>query len=312
MASRDILLSRRKVLQVSLEADKGTLVAGATHVLAFDPVMQFNDATQTRQPTGAALGHFPAAPGERVGTCNFRAEMRSDGSAGWDIGLEICLQACGFAQAGDVIPPANTLATMKTITIGLHEDGLYKQLHGCMGNVRLTGEFGKQLFLEFEFSGVWNAPTDVAVPSATITAVKAMRLETVVWTIDDGAHTPLISNFTIDMGNSVTPVEDISQAEGVLYYAITDRDPVFTCDSLAELVATYDAFGKVLTADESALSMVFGDGTDDLTLAAPKLQHRAPQEADRDGKLSNEYTAQLNVSAHNAGGDELSLTVAAI
>ena len=308
MANTQVLLSRRKVLQITTESTKGTKIAGATHVLAYDPVMQLADSTQTRQPSGAALGNFPAVPGELVGTCSFKAEMRADGSAGWDTGIEKCLQACGFSQAAEVITPESSIATMKTITIGLHEDGIYKQLHGCMGNVRFTGEFGKQLFLEFDFSGVWNAPTDVALPTATISTIKPMRLRNVIWTID-GSYMPYVSTFTLDMNNKVSAIEDISKSQAVLHYVITDRDPTITFDALAEKIANYDAFGKWLAGTEAALSMKFDDGTDKLTLAIPKLQHRAPQEGDRDGKLTHEYTAQLNVSDHDTGDDELSLTV---
>lgn len=309
MSNVATLLSRRKVLQVSTETAKGTLKAGTTHVLVYDPVMQPVDDTQTRQPSGKALGNFPSMPGARAGTCNFKAEMRGDGSGGWDTGIEKCLQACGFSQASEVITPVSAVTTMKTITIGMHEDGLYKQLHGCMGNVKFTGEFGKQLFLEFTFSGVWNAPTDVALPTATISTEKPMRLRSVIWTID-GRYMPYVSTFSLDMGNSVSPIEDISKAQGILNYVITGRDPVITLDALAELVAEYDAFGKWLAGTEAALSMVFSsDGIDLLTLAVPKLQHRAPQEGDRDGKLTHEYTAQLNVSDHDTGDDELSLTV---
>jgi len=310
MSNTATLLSRRKVLQVSTETDKGTLVTGATSVLAYDPMIQLTDSTQTRQPSGQALGHFPAVPGEQAGSCSFKAEMRGDGSGGWDVGLEKCLQACGFAQSSEVMTVSNSVSAMKTITIGMHEDGLYKQLHGCMGNVKLVGEFGKQLFLEFSFSGVWNAPTDVGIATPTVTTQKPMRLRRVGWTID-GSYLPYISTFSLDLGNVISPIEDISKTQALLHYLITERDPVITMDSLAETVANYDAFGLWLAGTESVLSMMFDNGTDRLVIDAPKLQHRAPQEGDRDGKLTHEYTAQLNVSNPAVGGDELVLTVSA-
>jgi len=318
MANAATKLGRVKVLQVSLETEKGTLVAGATHVLAFEPVMQLTDSTQSREPSGAALGHFPAVSGERVGTCTFRTELRAvsgAATAAIDAGLAILLQACGFgltAGPPNVFAPVSSVAAMKTITIGMHEGGgdnpnsMYKQLHGCMGNVRISGEFGKPVFFEFDFSGVWNPPTTVAVPTATINTQLPIRAAAVTFTI--GSYNPLISTFNLDMGNKITPVEDIQKAQGVTFYVITGRDPVITMDALAELIAYYDAYGLWLVGTEAALSMAFTNGTRGLTLAAPKLQHRAPQEGDRDGKLTEEITAQLNVSDHDTGNDELTLT----
>ena len=125
MTNAAALLTRRKVVQVSTETTKGTLVAGATHVLVYDPVMQLNDSTQSRQPSGSALGNFPAVSGERVGTFNCKAEMRGDGSGGFDIGLEMLLIACGFSQSSEIITPVSSVSTMKTVT---EREGKIKEL----------------------------------------------------------------------------------------------------------------------------------------------------------------------------------------
>tara|TARA_Y100000310_G_C20698921_1_gene827863 strand:+ start:2650 stop:3672 length:1023 start_codon:yes stop_codon:yes gene_type:complete len=313
MANVATMLTRRKIVQVSIEATKGTyLMDTPIHVLAMDPVIQLTDSTQQRQPSSIALGNYKASPGEQIGTCNMRVEMRGDGAADWDNGLEALLQACGFSLSSKVLSPVSAVSSMKTVSLAVYEDGIIKRLAGAMGNVRFTGEFGKQVFAEFEFTGVWKAPTDKAITlaSPTINSQLPMRLANSSFSLAGATYTPYISTITIDMGNTVSMVEDITQNEGVLHAVITERNPVITMDAQAETIANYDAFGLWLAGTEAAFSLIIHNGTDQITIAAPKLQHQAPQEGDRDGKLTHEYTAQCNISTLNTGNDELTMTAA--
>ncbi len=317
MANATVKLTRRKVVQIGIENVKGTAVTPKVHVLAYDPVIQPADTNQTRQPSGAALGNFPAVQGERIGTVTLRTEFRSAlaGGVGRDVdpGVSALLQACGFKlspAANDQFSLESNVSLMKTITVGMWEDGMYKRLHGCMGNPRITGEFAKPLMLEVDLSGVWTNLPDAALPTASVNTRMPYRLRGVTFTLGSGTYTPRISTFTIDMGNTVTMVEDITKSQGVSHYVITGRDPVITMDALAEARSNYDVFALWLAETEAAMSMKFMDnvGIRGITIYAPKMQHRAPQEGDRDGKLTHEITAQLNVSDHDTGGDELMLT----
>ncbi len=313
MANAATLLARRKVVQVSIETTKGTyLMDSPIHVLAMEPVMQLTDSTQQRQPSAIALGNYKASPGEQVGTFNMRCEMRGDGAADWDIGLVALLQACGFSLATKVLSPVSAVSVMKTLSIAYYEDGLFKRMAGAMANVRFTGEFGKQCYAEFEFMGVWKAPIDKAISLAnpTISNELPMRFANASFTLAGATYTPYISTMTIDMGNNVVMVEDITQNEGVLHAVITERNPIITMDAQAELVANYDAFGKWLSGDEAAFNLIINNGTDQITISAPKFQHQAPQEGDRDGKLTHEYTGQCNISTLATGNDELVMTAA--
>ena len=314
MSNVATMLGRRKIVQVSIEDAKGTyLMDTPIHVLAFDPVMQLEDSTQTRQPNNISLGNFKASPGEQIGTLGLRVEMRGDGSADWDDGLEALFQGCGFSLATKILTPVSAVGSMKTLSFAYYEDGIHKQMAGAMGNVRITGEFGKPAFAEFEFRGVWKAPKDKAISLAnpSINNALPMRFANSSFTLAGGSYTPYISTLTIDMGNAITMVEDIRQNEAVLHAVITEREPIVTMDAQAELVANYDAFGLWLAGTEAAMSLIINNGTDQITIAIPKLQHRAPQEGDRDGKLTHEYTAQCNVSSPATGNDEISMTAAA-
>ncbi len=317
MANAAVKLTRRKVVQIGIENIKGTIVTPNLHVFAYDPVIQASDTNQTRQPSGAALGNFPAVQGEQVGTATLRTEFRSalagDNTRDIDPGLSALLQACGYTlspSANDQFNLQSNVSLMKTITVGMWEDGMYKRLHGCMGNLRITGEFGKPLMAEVDLSGVWTNQPDAVLPTASVNTRMPYRLRGVDFTLAGGVYTPRISTFTIDLGNTVTMVEDISKAQGVSHYVITGRDPVITMDALAEARSNYDVFALWLAETEAAMSMKFMDnvGIRGITIYAPKMQHRAPQEGDRDGKLTHEITAQLNVSDHDTGNDELSLT----
>lgn len=320
MAHADPFLGRRRVVQVSLESTKGGLVTGATHILCYEPEINPTDDTQLRQASGSALGNFASVVGARVGTCRLRTEVRAvsgAATAALDAGILIMLQGCGFtltAGPPNVLAPTNNCSAMKTITIALNEGeagtvtGRLKQLTGCMGNARIIISFGKPLMLECDFTGVWNAPSAQDLPTAVINTQLPFRSAGVTFTLG-GSYTPRIPEAVIDLGNKITMVEDISQAAGVLHAVITDRDPTMTMSKDSDLIANYDPYALWLAGTEAALSMAFTNGTRGITIAAPKLQHRAPQTPSGTERLKDDITAELNVSDLDTGGDELTLTV---
>jgi len=299
--------SRRKIILVSQETTKGTAVAGATHVMVFEPTINPEDTFQQRQPSGSSAGNAAGVVGERKGTCSFRAELRSDGVDALDAGLAILLQACGLKLTGSVYAPTSGVADQKTCTIDVYEDGLMKRIFGAMGNVKISGEYGKIVSLEFEFQGIWSAPTDVALPSPSISARIPLRLAAATLTI--GAYTPKISKFELDFQANVVQREDVTQASGLLHFLAAGRDPQVSMDMEADVVATHDAYGIWLAGTEAALSLLVTDGTVNITIAAPKLQYRQVAEGDRDGKLTHDLTGQANVSSAD---DEVTITTAAV
>jgi len=301
-------LGRRKVIRVLVEAEKGTPVEATTEMLVYDPVINPEDNMIQREPAVGFGGPWTAERGPSIGTCTFRVELRSNGSDGLDAGLLACLQGCGMKLDTGVLAPTSLVDDQSTVTLDVWSDGLHEELYGAAGTFEMAGEWGKQVFVEFTFTGIYTKLEDEEMPTTTQTASPPVLAKGA--TLDLGGETPRISRFSINPNNPVEPLEDITAAEGVAYYIIgAARRYVIGMDPLVEASADIDFRGLWIAKTESAFSLLLSDGTVDVTIAAPKVQLMAPQQADRDSKASYDLSGQCNM---DEGDDELTITAAAV
>jgi len=309
MANTPVKLGRRRVIRVDLETVQGTAEDPPTlEVLCYDAKIQPDDQMIAREPDGAAGGRIKSERGPATCTCTFRAELRSDGTDALDEGVGACLQACGLNLAASVYSPQTVVSSQQTVTIDVWRDGHYERCYGAMGNYTLSGEFGKQVFLEFTFQGLYSQLTDEAMASPSHSVQPPLRAAACTLTL--GAYTPKISRFSITPNNPVEPREDVTAAEGVAHYIIgPGRNYVVEMDPEDPATETYDFRGLWLAKTEAALSLLLTDGTVNVTIAAPKLQQMPPQEGMRDSKATFDMQGQCNA---DSGDDELTITTAAV
>ena len=158
----------------------------------------------------------------------------------------------------------------------------------------------------FEFSGVWQAVVDAALPAYAPATRAPLRLQGGTWTL--GGESIKIGKYSLDMGNVVVPRLDVDSAGGIIYSMITDFDPTLSIDPEADLVAGYDFNGLWLAGTEAAASAKVSDGTDSVTFYTPKVQVKELAGGDREGILTYDYNGQCN---HNSGDDSVVITAAA-
>ncbi len=316
------LLTRKRVLAAKIETAVGTaedLTASEAAFNVFDlsPNPNINFTQRKGQQSFSTL---PAVPEGEQGQVTFAVEAHGSGVAEEGGGESVpdwakaFLPACGMVLSTDefgvdsAAPTGGSDATaVRTLTLGFYEDGLKKALKGCMGNAVFSFNSGQVIRIEFTFTGVWVAPSDVGLLSPTYPTVTPARFVSSGLTI--GAWSPKVQELTIDLGNDVQMREDSDQAEGYVSAIIADRNPTGTLNPEATLVATNDAYGDWLSSTEQALSISVTGGGDGNTLAfaAPKLQFQNVQEGDRNGIQTDDITFQLNRSAAT-GDDEFTLT----
>ena len=297
------LLTRKRVIKLVAEAEKGTKIAGTEDARVYDPVIKPTASFVQRKGTGLYLGNTETGVlGPRSGSLSFGTEMRSDGSAGLDTALAILLTGCGFKQTLEVYNLHSTHSDQKTLSFDLWIEGLKKGLGGAMGNVTIEGEVGGRVMCNFEFSGVWQAPAPVAFPAYAPGTGSPAYLRSATLTLA-GASVK-ISKFSLNMGCEVVPLNDQAAAGGIAYYLITDYDPVITLDPQEDTAsAIYAAW---LAGTEVAVSLALSSGDDTITIAAPKVQYKELSEGDQSGVATNEITGQCK---HSAGNDAVTITV---
>ncbi len=305
MALSAPLLTKKKVIKVILEAEKGTKLAGTQALLVFDLDIKPTAPFEERKGSGLYRGHANTGIlGERSGSCSFKAELRGTGAGGLEAGLAILLQSCGFTKTLEVYNMHSTHSADKTISIDVWEDGKKKGLAGASAEVTFEGETGGRMMLNFDFFGVWQAPIDEALPTFAPSTTTPMRLQGGTFTL--GGESIKISKFSLAMGNNPVMRPDVDAAGGIAYYIITDYDPVLSMDPESDLVAGYDINGLWLAHTTGAVSLAITDGTDTVTFTIPALQYKEIPEGDRDGIQVNEITGQC---VHSSGDDAVAIAV---
>lgn len=301
------MLKRKRVLAAKIESTSGTaesLTASDALFNIYDAMMQPN-IEMIQRPSQGAFSQNPAVPGAYLATCTFRTDYTGNGAAASAAWADTFFPACGFTETTDTFAPVSEPpgSNVKTLTIGLYTDGVFKSMRGCSGNFRIAYITGQPIFVEFTFQGVWVDPSDVALISPSYPTIKPIRAANATFTVGGSAY-PCIESMVVESGNTLFPRECATQSDGSGLHSviITDRLPIITMTPESDLVANEDEYGDWLDMTEAALVYSVTDGTDTVLTSAPKMQRTNVQESDRNGQQTDEVTWQCNKSA--AGGDD--------
>jgi len=317
------MLKKKSILAAKVEGTVGTaetLLAAQAGFNVFNAEIAPTIEMEQRQGQ-KAFSQLAGVPGARMGTATFQIQLVGDGSGGSSVPLwaSTFLPGCGLIQSG-VGPIVYTVSTtsptggsdataVRTLTIGKYEDGVFKRIRGAVGNCRITMPSGKIIMLDFTFIGIWDPVTDASLLTSTDPSITPLRFASSALTIG-GATPACMEQIELDFGNEIfmrtCPTDESGYKSGL----ITGRRVNGTMNPESVLVATNDVFGKWLAGTEEALSIPVGDGTDEITIAAPKLQRFNIQPGERNGQQIDEVEFQCNKSG-SAGDDELTITFGA-
>jgi hypothetical protein len=173
---------------------------------------------------------------------------------------------------------------LPSLTFGNYEDGVRKLMKGARGNVKFPFKMGEPTVLDCDFKGVEQAIADVALLTGiTFESTKPPVLLAASFTID--SYAARVSELNIDMGNVLSPRDDVNDAKGILSYLLTDRNPTGSFKTEMVPVATYDYHGKLLANTEVALDFTLGSTTGNkFRFYAPKLQYTKIDDDDASGR----------------------------
>lgn len=287
------LLKKRRVLAFKTEVTPGTaesLTTGET-MFCFDPIIQGDIPMADRNATGS-LSRLTSVPGARGGKITFSVELAGSGATGlpkWST----LLPFCGMTLTTATYAPTSNPASYSTATMAIYNGGIKKVLTGCMGTWSLEGTYGKPVMMKFEFTGIWQAPTDVTMLALPTYTIVPPKLASATFTF--GAFTPKISKISLAQNNTLKLIEDITAVSAYNRAIVTDRNYKGQIDPQEELIGTWDAYGLWIAGTEAALSLVVGSASNNtITISAPHIQHTNVQEADRDQLVTNDIDFQCN------------------
>lgn len=297
------LARRRRLVGVLAESTAGTLndpsVAVATNFLEA-AIQQDGHFPEPRQPLGNYFGTVDRQRGPMAGTGRLQWEMAHADE------LMVLILGCGFTvNTSNVATPSSNIAAHSTLSLKVWSDGMEKTLLGAAGTLTIEGTAGRPVLASMDLNGVWAAdPTDEALPARAPITAAPFRARGMTATLG-GVALPPLSTFTIALNCQLAPRLDISKSQAIAYYNVLDINPVVTLDTEARLVATLDTYGIFGAGTTAALQLVLTDGTNTLTIDAPRAQRVEVEDTDRDDKTVHALTLEL----HNSSGDDsISLT----
>ncbi len=307
------LLKRKRVLAAKIESTSGTaesLLAADAAFNAYNINIQQEIEFENREGQGgfAAIGSIP---GGYKGRVQFSIDASWDGTAtepGW---ADTFLPACGWVKSGQVYTPRTEApgSNVKTLTIAVYIDGMRKMLHGCAGTFQLVCPTGRAAVFNFDFQGVWNAPTDTAILSPTYPTDLPLRYASSTTTWNSVAL--CLENLTLDSGNTITMRECAASVSGYHGAIITNRLCRITGNPEAKLIATQDRWGQLLAMTEGVLTWdLDGPTNSKITIAAPKAQIVGLAEADRNMLVTDDIEWQCNRNGSTVD-QEVSITFTA-
>ena len=291
------LLKRLRVLAAKVETTIGTPIALASADAAmnvYDLMIQPSIEMELREGEGG-FNYLPSVTATRTGTATFRTMLEWDGTATEPSWADTFFPACGWVKDTNTYTPRSEApgTNVKTLTIGAYINGVFKSIAGAVGNFKVNLPTGKAGFIEWEFQGVWQAPTDVAILAPTYPTVKPLRFAggLAEW----NNFNMCVSSVVIDAGNEIVMRECPTTDGGFISGIITNRQPKVTADPEAVTVAAQDRFGEWLSMTEYLLEMDLpGPSSSVLSFDAPKAQIINNQEADRGMLVTDSLEFQCN------------------
>jgi len=306
------MLRHKRVLAAAFEDTPGTaetLLATDAKFNAFNVTIQ-QEVDYISRDGRAQFGRFIGSTGTKGGVVTF-SHRHIPGSGGthpaW---ATTFLPACGWKNTSGVFTPTTEQpgSNVKTLTIGVYEDGLLKSLRGAMGMFTVTFVAGQPILWNFTFRGVWVDATTATILAPTYPTEKPLRAYNAGLLL--GATNPIWQTLSFDSGNLIYVREDGNSSDnsGLAYAVVTDRVVTGTINPESDLTELRQA--QFTNHQETALTLNVNTGGSGvgLTIDAPKVQFTAAVEADRNGIQTDELPFECHASSAPDYDDELKFT----
>lgn len=135
------------------------------------------------------------------------------------------------------------------------------KITGAKGTMKVNlkaGEFG---MIDFNFTGLYNAPTDVALSGITPTWLPT---KPPIWTssssvVDAISH--VMQKFDLDLGNKIVKREDANSTDGVKGFINVDRESKCSIDPESVLEATHPIWADLATPTKRTIIAKIGSVT---------------------------------------------------
>lgn len=321
------ILRARQQIACKLEATAGTAeVLAAANVIMHtgDAEWEPEFAMTQREAMTASLSPRGSVVGTQQAKIRFKMYLRGTSAAATSPATEsdfaVPLKMCGanVAYSGGnpneiaTYTPSSTTIVDETTgaygTVALYMDGKVYKIHGAVGNCVLTFTVGAPILAEFEFTGVYNAPTDLAllVPSYPSVIEPAFLGATV--SLVGTYLVSKISSLKFDFGNTVIMRPNPASTAGFFTAQITARNPKGSLDPEEVLAATNNFFTQWSAGTPGIITTgtIGSTNYNSLIFNVPAAAYTKVGLGNRDGMANAACEFEARASAA-AGDDEWNL-----
>jgi hypothetical protein len=301
------LLSRKRLILAKIESTYGTdsTPAGTDAVLVRSlEVTPIEADVVSRDLIRPYLGNSDQLLANVRVNCSFEVELAGSGTAGTAPRYDALLKACGMSGtvvAATSVTYAPVSSSFSSCTIIYNVDGVQHKLTGARGTVTMNCQLGEIPTLQFEMTGIYNAPTDTAQPSVTYSAQATPLIfrEGNTSAFSFFSYSGCLMSVDVNLANEVVYRELIGCTKEIL---ITDRKPAGTVVIEAPTIATKDYFSLALAGTTGNLTFQHGTTAGNrVTFTASQVDATQPAYTEQDGiqMLSVPYVALPTTAGNN-------------
>lgn len=306
------LLTRKRLILLESEGSYGTdpTPTGSDAVLVRDlNITPLQSDVVSRDLVRPYLGASEQLLANTRVECTFSVELAGSGVAGTAPRYGKALLACGMSEtivAATSVTYAPVSASFGSCTIYYNIDGVLHKVTGARGTFTVNCAVGEIPTIDFTFTGIYNTPTDTALPSVTYgdqaTPVVFKNGNTTGFELL--SYAGCLQSVSFDVGNTLVYRELVGCTKQVL---LTDRASTGSVTLEAVTMATKNYFTAALS-DGTLGNLLFQHGQtagNIIDFASTRVDIGDVSYSDQDGihMLNIPYTCVPST----AGNDEFSL-----
>ncbi len=250
------------------------------------------------------MGNYEVIPANTRVNVTFDVEMAGSGSAGTAPKYGAILKACGLSETV-VSSTSVTYAPVSTpsdsVTLFVNYDGIRHKVTGARGTFSLNCEVNNIPRISFSLTGIFNAPTDTALPTVTVSNQASPLIfkngSTSNFAIFGFAAA--LQSWNLDFNNEVIYRELVGGTKEVL---ITDRRPSGTAVIESVALSSHNFFTDYTGTSTGTNTWLHGTTAGNkVTVSCPQTDLGQPTYEESDGitMLSLPFMATPTASANN-------------
>lgn len=220
-------------------------------------------------------------------------------------GFEVILRRPGYRYD----PVSDSFST---VSLWAYTDGTLYRIRGSLGTFTAQGNAAQFGEINWTFTGIYTDPVDASIPAGVVYETsKPYKIELAELALS-GLTTAQAraSRFSFDIGNTVTPNDNINADEATDGIEITARSATAGCDPEATAPSVFSPWSRMRRGDTSRIGITVGrrgGRGNQIRVQADRAGYTGAPFTNRNGIRVNDLGFQLGRVSGN-GDDEMHIT----